>query len=86
MKYEYWFANIQGISCKKKQYIRAKVRSAQELYYIEETELKKLEIEEDCCHKILQSVKQWKLEQEYEKLQKQQVHFLTIRDADYPQS
>ena len=42
MKYEYWFANIQGISCKKKQFIRAQFRSAQELYYIEETELKNM--------------------------------------------
>ena len=84
MKYEYWFANIQGISCKKKQFIRAQFRSAQELYHIEETELKNMEIGDDCCHKILQSVKEWKIEQEYEKIQKQGVKFFTIRDVDYP--
>lgn len=85
MKYEYWFANIQGISCRKKQQIRTCVKSMEELYNIEETALKKLEIEEECCHKILQSVKEWKLEEEYEKLQKQNVKFYTIDNPDYPE-
>lgn len=84
MKYEYWFANIKGISCKKKQYICERVKDAEELYNIEETALKKLEIDEECCHKILQSVKEWKLEQEYEKLQKEGVKCITIRDTAYP--
>ena len=41
MKYQYWFANIQGISCKKKLFLLSHVKSAEELYYIEETPLEK---------------------------------------------
>jgi len=84
MKYEYWFANIKGISCRKKQQIRTMFKNAEEIYNIEETALKKLELQEECCHKILQSVKEWKLEAEYEKLQKEQVKFYTIGDKAYP--
>ena len=59
MKYQYWFANIQGISCKKKLFLLSHVKSAEELYYIEEMTLKKWGVEEKDCHKILQSVKEW---------------------------
>ena len=40
MKYEYWFANIKGIGNQKKKKIRERLASAQELYYIEETDQK----------------------------------------------
>ena len=36
MKYEYWFANLK-MSCKKKMEIRQVIKTAEELYYIEET-------------------------------------------------
>lgn len=84
MKYEYWFANIKGIGNKKKKEIRAQVSTAKELYYIEETMLRKLEKDEQICHKILQSVKEWKLEAEYDKLLKQKVKFIPIQDLHYP--
>ena len=85
MKYEYWFANIQGITCRNKQQIRASFSSAKELYYIEETALKKMEIEEKDCQRIIESVKTWKLEEEYEKLQRQQTKFYTMEDKNYPE-
>ena len=46
MKYEYWFANIKGIGNQKKKRIRKRLVSAQELYYIEETGLQALGVEE----------------------------------------
>lgn len=85
MKYQYWFANIQGISCKKKLFLLSHVKSAEELYYIEEMTLKKWGVEEKDCHKILQSVKEWKLEEEYEKLLEKQVKFYTIQNPEYPE-
>lgn len=84
MKYEYWFANIKGIGDRKKAEIRAQVNKAKELYYIEETILRKLEKNEEVCHKILQSVKEWKLEAEYEKLLEEKVRFIPIQDLRYP--
>ena len=65
MKYEYWFANIKEIGNKTKRQIRSKVKTAEELYNIEETALKKMEVPKETAHKILQSVKEWKLEAEY---------------------
>ena len=37
MKYEYWFANIKEIGNKTKEQVRSKVKTAEELYNIEET-------------------------------------------------
>lgn len=85
MKYEYWFANIAGIGNKQKRIIREQVKSAKDLYYIEETELKKFVKEEGACHKILKSVEEWKLNAEYEKLLKKEVEFITIQDSRYPE-
>lgn len=84
MKYEYWFANIPGIGNKQKAAIRSQVKSAKELYYIEETALKKFVKEEDACHKILKSVEKWKLDAEYEKLLKKGAECITIQDQRYP--
>ena len=84
MKYEYWFANIKGIGNKTKQQIRSKVKTAEELYNIEETMLKKMEVPNETAHKILESVKEWNLEAEYQKLEDKQVKFYTILDEAYP--
>ncbi len=84
MKYEYWFANIKEIGNKTKRQIRSKVKTAEELYNIEETALKKMEVPKETAHKILQSVKEWKLEAEYAKLTDRQVKFYTIFDKSYP--
>lgn len=84
MKYEYWFANIKGIGNKGKREIRNRFKRAEELYYIEETELRKMGIEAKICHKIRQSVKEWRLEEEYQKLQDKQATMYTIEDDRYP--
>lgn len=84
MKYEYWFANIKGIGNKTKEQIRSKVKTAEELYNIEETALKQMEVPKETAHKILQSVKEWKLEAEYQKLIDKRVKFYTIFDEGYP--
>ena len=86
MKYEYWFANIKEIGNKTKRQIRSKVKTAEELYNIEETALKKMEVPKETAHKILQSVKEWKLEAEYAKLTDRRVKFYTIFDEAYPSS
>ena len=84
MKYEYWIANIKEIGNKTKEQVRSKVKTAEELYNIEETALKKMEVPKETAHKILQSVKEWKLEAEYAKLTDRQVKFYTIFDKSYP--
>ena len=46
MKYEYWFANIKGISNKRKIEIRDKFRRIKELFYMEESKMASLDIKE----------------------------------------
>lgn len=84
MKYEYWFANIKGLGNKAKRQIRNRFQDARELYYIEETALKRMGMDKDTCHKILKSMKEWRLEEEYKKLTEKQVKLYTIEDDDYP--
>jgi len=84
MKYEYWFANIKGIGNKAKRQIRSRVKSAKELYYMEETALRKMEIDKELCRKLLQSVKEWRLEEEYKRLCEKQLRLYTIEDDKYP--
>lgn len=85
MKYEYWFASIRDLKPKQKIEIRSKVNTAKELYYIEEKKLEEMLGNAELSHKIRQSVKQWNLEAEYEKLLRKNVEFITIVDSRYPQ-
>lgn len=84
MKYEYWFAALRGLSCKKKVFLRSKVVSAAELYYIEETTLKKWGVEEKDRRTILASVKGWNPETEYDRLREKHINFYTILSSEYP--
>ena len=84
MKYEYWFANLMKISCKRKMEIRQVIKSAKELYYIEETALKQHVEDEKERALILDSVRTWKLDEEYQKLEQKQVQFVTMLNAEYP--
>lgn len=84
MKYEYWFANQKGISDRRKREIREKVTNLKELYYIEEMALKHLDIQENEREIILKSIREWNLDDEYQKLKRQEVQFIPISDNRYP--
>ena len=84
MKYEYWFANLMKLSCKRKLEIRQVIKSAKELYYIEETALKQYVQDKKERALILDSVRTWKLDEEYQKLERNQVQFVTMLDEEYP--
>lgn len=83
MKYEYWFANLK-ISGKRKREIRQVLNSAAELYYIEETALKQFDIADEERQIILDSVKEWRLDDEFCKLEEKNIQFVTIFDPQYP--
>lgn len=84
MKYEYWFANIKGISNARKREIRQGMKSSKMLYYIEETALRKWDLQGKECDAILDSIRNWKLEAEYQRLEQKGVYFVTISDDAYP--
>jgi len=86
MKYEYWFAAIQKITGEKKWILRNMYNSAKELYYIEETELKKQNIldQQDVQH-LQASKKAWNLDKEYEKLSRYEIELILFFDSRYPE-
>lgn len=85
MKYEYWFANLMKISCKRKLELRQVIKTAEALYYIEETALKQYVEEEKERALILDSIRSWKLDKEYQKLEQKEAWFVTILDERYPE-
>ena len=85
MKYEYWFACMKHFSDKKKKDLREQVKSAQEIYYIEETKLKTL-LENDQDRKIIiESIKTWDLNKEYKKLENMEIQFYPYFHEEYPE-
>lgn len=85
MKYEYWFANLMKISCKRKLELRQVIKTAEELYYIEETALKQYVEDEKERTLIMDSIRSWKLDKEYQKLEQKEAWFVTILDENYPE-
>lgn len=85
MKYEYWFANLQKISDKRKKELRKVLKAAEELYYIEETSLKHYGIDEKESQIILESIKTWNLEEEFRKLNEKNIRFVKFQDSGYPE-
>lgn len=83
MKYEYWFANLK-LNCKRKLEIRQVIKTAEELYYIEETALKQYVEDEEERTLILDSIASWKLEKEYQKLEQKGAWFVTMMSEEYP--
>ncbi len=83
-KYEYWFASIKKVKNKTKRILRENVQSAKDIYYIEETELRRYAKEE--ADTILESKYTWNLEVEYEKLLREGITCIPYFDAEYPKS
>ena len=84
MQYEYWFATLKGISNKRKQEIRKRIPSAELLYNIEETELRKHNFQETEYKIILENTNNKTINKEYEKLVGEGIACITMSDARYP--
>lgn len=84
IKYEYWFANVKGISHARKRKIRLGMKNAEMLYYIEETQYLSYGLSEKEEKAIKESKSTWNLDEEYERLLEKEVKFITISDSNYP--
>lgn len=84
MKHEYWFANLKGISNRRKIEIRQKVTSLEPLYYIEETVLKQVGIQENERELMMKSLQEWEVDGQYQKLEERGIQFVPISDQRYP--
>ena len=85
MKYEYWFANIKGLSHARKREIRLGMKNAKMLYYIEETPCDLCGLTDKELEIVRESIKTWELDRAYEKMLEKQITFVTICDAAYPE-
>lgn len=84
-KYEYWFANVRNVRSRLKRELRKRMKTAKEIYYIEETKLAAYVERREELDAIRKSICQWELDAEYEKLEKSGVKFLPYFHEDYPE-
>ena len=85
MKYEYWMACLKGIASSKKMLLRKRVKTAEDLYYIEETELRKFEfLNEKERNTIQQARKHRNLGAEYEEMFRKGIRFIPWFSEKYP--
>src|SRR5699024_378753 len=85
MKYEFWMAGINGIRPEKKVMLRERMKTAEESYYIEETQLQKYEfLNDNDRNKIMQAQKNTSFHEEYRKMLEKGIRFLPYYDAEYP--
>lgn len=86
MIYEYWFAALSQISDRKKILLRNRLKTAQDIFYIEGTKLKLIEfLNEKDVNTIMQAKKDVSLDKEYEKLQKKAIRFIPHFSEEFPQ-
>lgn len=85
MKYQHWLASLQGISGRKKIMLQERMKTAEDVYYIEETVLEQCRfLNQNDKNKLLQAKHAWKPDEEYEKLMKKGIQMITCFDAGYP--
>lgn len=85
MKYEYWLALIKGIPAEKKCLLRKHMKTAEMIYYMEDTQLRKMEfLNEKEQNTIMQAKKMKCLEDEYERLCEKKIQFVPWFSRKYP--
>nr|WP_294495057.1 DNA-processing protein DprA [uncultured Mediterraneibacter sp.] len=85
MKYEYWLACIRGVSAQKKICLREYMKTAEAIYYIEETQLRRFEfLNEKDCNKIIQAKKKKDLDVDYRKMCEKEIRFIPCFSEHYP--
>ena len=85
MKYSYWLSNIQGFGTAKKRFLWEEGISAEELYYMSYTKLKKMEgITEEEAKRIHQSKNKWNLDKEWFELMEKGIGFVSLEQSHFP--
>ncbi|HJB47724.1 MAG TPA: DNA-processing protein DprA [Candidatus Mediterraneibacter surreyensis] len=85
MQYEYWMACIRGIPVYKKIRLRECMKNAEAIYYIEETQLKKIKfLNENERNKIMQAKKDNGFLEEYERMREKSIRFVPYFSEEYP--
>ena len=86
MVYEFWFARIQGVPAQKKICLRECMKSAEAIYYIEETRLRSFEfLNEQEREKIIRAGEDREYKTEYEKMTERGIRFIPYFSPEYPE-
>lgn len=87
MKYQYWLANVPGITNRILLEMIRSAGSAEEVYHLKCDQLQKLcKMNGSLTQQLQESKAQWNVEQEYEKLQEKNIRFITQESGAYPYS
>ena len=84
MMYEYWLASLYGISAGKKRLLREKFKSAEEIYNIEERELRAMGILKEKEVQTVTGVKEKDIRAEYVRMGEQGISFVPYFSEKYP--
>ena len=86
MEYEFWFARIQGVPAQKKICLRECMKSAEAIYYIEETRLRSFEfLNEQERERIIRAGEDQEYKTEYEKMTERGIRFIPYFSPEYPE-
>lgn len=85
MKFEYWFANVKGISNRRKIEIGERFPELEELYYLDEFRMIMSGITDKEREALFQSIKIWNVELEYQKMLDKEIQCCTFFHKDYPE-
>lgn len=86
MQYEYWLAAVRPFPNRKKRNLREVFGSAKNIYYIEETNLRKTEILTEMEIKIIMdAVKTGRVGEQYDKYMEKGGRFIPYFDSSYPE-
>ena len=87
MEYEFWLAGIQGVAAHKKIRLRECMKTAEAIYYIEETQLHHFEfLNGNDRNKIMQAQKNRCFRTDYEKMNEKDIQFVPFFSKVYPEN
>ena len=84
MKHEYWFANVKAISSRRKAEIRKMFHKIEDLYGMEEEKMISLGLTEKERRALIDSIKSWEIEREYQKVLEKEIQCISVFHSDYP--
>ena len=85
MKYEYWFAGIRNIPDRTKIKLKEKAGTAEAVYYIEETALRRMQmLKEQEIQKLLAAKKEEGLDRNYEAMRQKGISVIPWGEKEYP--
>ena len=85
MRYEYWFANIKGISNRRKIEIRKYFQNIEELFGLDEWIMCSLGINDKEREQLIESIKNWDVEKEYRKIEEKEIRCISYFHEEYPE-